>query len=320
DEFWLVLAGPRQPSGVASIEGRFQIQPAMFVRTLRDGRREPTSAGESYLALKMGLERLRAALQTVKDPPVEMEKILRRTEQLIFDLDFVLLGEDDNFVACCERRGRGLVLQATPIDASGILEDRLVSKIDTAILAYATLTSAGSFSFIRNRLGIAEADELVAESNFDYQRQTLLYLPARMPDPRNEHFSQAAASEIVKLLEASSGRAFMLCSSYAQMQTLRRMVENELTFPILMQGEGSRGGMLEKFRSTPNGVLFATSSFWQGVDVRGEALSCVIIDKLPFAVPSDPIVAARQRSIDKRGGSSFSEYSVPSAIIALRQG
>jgi ATP-dependent DNA helicase DinG len=320
DQFWLVLMGPRQLSGAGPMEGRFQIQPAMFVRRLRDGTREPTSAGESYLGLKTAMERLRAALQTVKDAPAEMEQILRRIEQLVFDLEFVLLGEDENFVACCERRGRGVLLQATPIDASGILEDRLFSKIDTAVLTSATLTSAGSFSFIRERLGIAEADELVAESNFDYARQTLLYLPPRMPDPRSEHFSEAAASEIIGLLEASRGRAFVLSTSYAQMQTLRRLVEDELTFPILMQGEGSRGGLLEKFRSTPHAVLFATSSFWQGVDVRGEALSCVIIDKLPFAVPSDPIVAARQRSIDRRGGSSFSEYSVPSAIIALRQG
>ena len=130
----------------------------------------------------------------------------------------------------------------------------------------------------------------------------------------------SAAAEIVKLLNASQGRAFVLSTSYSGMQNLRQLVEPEIDFPILMQGEGARSGLLEKFRATPNAVLFATSSFWQGVDVRGEALSCVIIDKLPFAVPSDPVVAARQRFIDNQGGSSFTEYSVPSAIIALKQG
>ena len=184
----------------------------------------------------------------------------------------------------------------------------------------ATLTSAGGFKFIRERLGVGEAAELVAESNFDYETQALLYLPLSMPEPRSSSFAEAAADEIVRLLRASEGRAFVLSTSYSQMQLLRELVEPEVDFPILMQGESSRSGLLEKFRTTSNSVLFATSSFWQGVDVRGEALSCVIIDKLPFAVPSDPVVAARQRFIDNNGGSSFNEYSVPSAIIALKQG
>jgi ATP-dependent DNA helicase DinG len=141
-----------------------------------------------------------------------------------------------------------------------------------------------------------------------------------MPDPRNAGFTEAAAEQIIRLLNASQGRAFVLSTSYTQMKRLRELCETEVDFPILMQGEGSRSGLLEKFRTTPNAVLFATSSFWQGVDVRGEALSCVIIDKLPFAVPSDPVVAARQRFIDNSGGSSFTEYSVPAAIIALKQG
>ena len=188
------------------------------------------------------------------------------------------------------------------------------------LLASATLTSANSFSFIRQRLGIDDADELIADSNYDYLTQSLLYLPPKMPDPREAAFTDAAVEEIVKLLNASRGRAFVLCTSNAQMKSLREKVEYRIDFPVLMQGEGSRSGILDRFRSTPNAVLFATSSFWQGVDVRGEALSCVIIDKLPFAVPSDPVVAARQRYIDNRGGSSFADYSVPAAIIALKQG
>jgi len=322
DQFWLSFTGQDPRSSITTMggEGRFVLRPQMFVRKRRDGQPEATAAGERYLSLKTAVERLLGALQVVKDPPPEMEAILRRTDQLLFDLEFILLGDDESFVYWCERRGRGVFLQATPIDASGILQDRLFGKVETAVLTSATLTSADSFNFIKARLGLEEAAELVAESNFDYEQQAILYLPPRMPDPRDAAFTDAAAEEIIQLLKASEGRAFVLSTSYSQMQALRQLVEHEIDFPVLMQGEGSRTGLLDKFRTTPNAVLFATSSFWQGVDVRGEALSCVIIDKLPFAVPSDPVVAARQRYIDHNGGSSFTEYSVPSAIITLKQG
>lgn len=322
ENFWLLFSGNDPRSSVISFEGegRFVIRPQMFARKKRDGELEATPAGERYLALKTALERLLATLNTVKDPPPELEAILRRIEQLRFDLEFILLNEDDLFVKWCERRGRGTFLQATPIDASGILNDRLFSQVESVVMTSATLTSANSFNFIRQRLGIDQAAELMAESNYDYEKQALLYLPPKMPDPRDASFTKAAAEEIIKILDASQGRAFVLCTSYAQMKTLRELVEPRIDFPVLMQGEGARSGLLDRFRTTPNAVLFATASFWQGVDVRGEQLSCVIIDKLPFAVPSDPVVAARQRYIDSNRGNSFSEYSVPAAVIALKQG
>jgi ATP-dependent DNA helicase DinG len=322
ENFWLLFSGNDPRSSIISFdgEGRFVIRPQMFARKKRDGELEATPAGERYLALKTALERLLGALNVVKDPPPEMEAILRRIEQLRFDLEFILLNEDDLFVKWCERRGRGTFLQATPIDASGILNDRLFSQIESVVMTSATLTSANSFNFIRQRLGIEEAAELMAESNYDYENQALLYLPPKMPDPRDAGFTRAAAEEIIKILNASDGRAFVLCTSYGQMKALRELVEPRVDFPVLMQGESSRSGLLDRFRTTPNAVLFATASFWQGVDVRGEQLSCVIIDKLPFAVPSDPVVAARQRYIDSNSGNSFSEYSVPAAVIALKQG
>ncbi len=322
ENFWLVFIGDSPISSIASLDGggRFVLHPQMFKRSNRDGTVAATPAGDRYVDLKTALTRLLSALQVVKDAPPEMEAILRRIEQLRFDLDFIVQGEEERFVYWCERRGRGIYLQATPIDASGILNDRLFSKIETVVMTSATLTSAGSFDFIKARLGVSEAAELIAESNYDFQKQALLYLPPKMPDPRDAPFAKAAAEEIIKILKASRGRAFVLCTSNSQMQVLRELVEARIDFPVLMQGEGSRSGVLERFRTTPHAVLFATASFWQGVDVRGEALSCVIIDKLPFAVPSDPVVAARQRYIDRSGGNSFSEYSVPSAIITLKQG
>ncbi|HKX26647.1 MAG TPA: ATP-dependent DNA helicase [Blastocatellia bacterium] len=322
DQFWMNFTGGDSRSSITTLsgEGRFVLRREMFMREKRDGTVDALPAGERYVNLKTALTRLIGALQVVKDAPPEMEAILRRVEQVRFDLDFVVLGAEPTFVYWAERRGRGVYLQATPIDASGILNDRLFSSLETVVLTSATLTSGGSFDFIRARLGIGEAAELVAESNYDYEQQALLYLPPKMPDPRDGSFAEAAAAEIVKVLKASRGRAFVLCTSNSQMQVLRVLVEDEIDFPVLMQGEGSRSGILERFRETPHAVLFATASFWQGVDVRGDALSCVIIDKLPFAVPSDPVVAARQRYIDNSGGNSFGQYSVPSAIITLKQG
>ena len=141
-----------------------------------------------------------------------------------------------------------------------------------------------------------------------------------MPDPRSPEFTQLAAGEIVKILQVTDGRAFVLATSNASMNALYELVSSRVNFPCFIQGSMSKAGLLDKFRQTPNAVLFATSSFWQGVDVRGEQLSCVIIDKLPFAVPSDPIVAARTRFIDDNGGKSFFDYSVPQAVITLKQG
>lgn len=322
DNFWVSFSGvdPRASVMTFDGEGRFVLRPDLFVRKRRDGEFETTAAGERYTNLKTALQRLKGALQVVKGAPPEMEATLRRVEQILFDLEFIVGADDELFVYWAERRGRGVFLQATPIDASGILNDRLFSNVETVVLTSATLTSAGSFDFIRSRLGVERAEELIAGSNYDYREQSLLYLPPKMPDPRDAGFQHAAAGEIVNILNASRGRAFVLCTSYSQMEALREMVEFKIDFPILMQGEGSRSGILDKFRSTPNAVLFATSSFWQGVDVRGEALSCVIIDKLPFAVPSDPVIGARQRYIDNHGGNSFNSYSVPAAIINLKQG
>ena len=322
DNFWLSFSGSDGTSSVTTLrgDGRFVIRPEMFLRKNRDGEAEVTSAGQRYVDLKAAIKRLLGALQVIKDAPPETEAIVRRVEQLRFDLDFIIEGGEETFVYWCERRNRGTFLQATPIDASGILGDRLFSQVESVVLTSATLTSSGSFNFIKSRLGVSEASELIAESNYDYEQQALLYLPPVMPDPRDAGYAAAAAKEIVQILNASRGRAFVLCTSNIQMQSLRNQVEHQIDFPVLMQGEGSRSGILERFRETAHSVLFATASFWQGVDVRGEALSCVIIDKLPFAVPSDPVVSARQRYIDNTGGNSFSDYSVPSAVISLKQG
>jgi len=276
--------------------------------------------GAPYQALDNALNRLETMLDALKDAPADAENIIRRTRQLRFDLNFIIKGDDQSFVYWLERRGRGVFLRGSPIDVSGLLQDKLFEKVPTVILTSATLSSAGNFRFIRERLGLDEAEEMIAESIFDFENQAVLYLPPQMPDPRSPQWARAAADEVIRIVNATEGRAFVLSTSFAGMNQLYERVAPQIDYPSFLQGSTSKSALLKKFRSTPNAVLFATASFWQGVDVRGEQLSCVIIDKLPFAVPSDPIVAARQRHIEEQGGSSFYEYSVPQAIISLKQG
>jgi len=277
-------------------------------------------AGAPHNALDNALYRLETTLAILKDPPPDAENILRRVRELRFSLNFLIKADDKQFVYWIERRGRGVFLRASPIDVSGLLQDRLFAKVPTVILTSATLSSAGNFNFIRERLGLEEAEEMIAESIFDFENQAVLYLPPSMPDPRSPQWARAAADEVIKVVNATEGRAFVLSTSNAGMNDLYERVASQIDYPCFVQGSTSKGALLRKFRETANAVLFATASFWQGVDVRGEQLSCVIIDKLPFAVPTDPVVAARQRHIEEMGGSSFYEYSVPQAVISLKQG
>jgi ATP-dependent DNA helicase DinG len=215
---------------------------------------------------------------------------------------------------------RTTFVQATPIDVSELLHDLVFETIPTVVLTSATLTVQGGFEHMRKRLGLTEARELVVPSHFKYGEQALLYLPPEMPDPRDPEFPAAAAERIRRILDITKGRAFCLFTSYNQMRDLYERLLPVLDWPILLHGTAPRKALLEEFRNTPNAVLFGTSSFWQGVDVQGEALSCVIIDRLPFAVPNDPIVQARMKAIEEAGGKPFFEYQVPEAVLTLKQG
>jgi ATP-dependent DNA helicase DinG len=211
-------------------------------------------------------------------------------------------------------------LRASPVDVSRIIQDALFDDKRATVLTSATLAVDGSFEYVRGRLGIAEADELRVPSEFDFSRQAILYLPKRMPPPRAANFAEAAAREVLEILKRTSGRAFVLFTSYSVLRIVQQFVEMTLPYPVLVQGKAPRSILIDEFRRTPNAVLLATSSFWQGVDVVGDALSCVIIDKLPFASPSDPVTAARIEAISARGGDAFAEYQVPLAILTLQQG
>jgi ATP-dependent DNA helicase DinG len=310
--------------------------------------------GDGYIGASNALQRLEGELERLREVE-EAAGLRKRAADIRNHLKFLLESTDPNTVFWIERRATGGLrsaarnagaprlasetwdrpatapqafsthLQATPIDVSTLMAETLFAHYPSVILTSATLTVAGtdgkpSFDHLKKRLGVPFPKELVVASHFDYARQALLYLPPYMPAPRDPQFVPQATEKIRRVLEITRGRAFCLFTSYAQMRELHDRLLTQLPFPLLLQGTAPRHVLLEQFRATPNAVLFGTSSFWQGIDVQGEQLSCVIVDKLPFAVPSDPIMKARTDAIAAAGGNAFNDLQVPQAVIALKQG
>ena len=294
-------------------EGRYPFGPAERGAFLDQNR-------EAYDELAAALKRLETELAALTPKPEEVIQLARRAAETRRELAFLIESEEKSYVYWYERRGRGVFLAATPIDVSEILREKLFERFDTVVLTSATLAVEGRFDYLKQRLGVLPACESVLPQEFDYRKQAILYVPRSLPDVRHPAFPENAAEEIRRLLEISDGRAFCLCTSNAQMRDLYERISGRVSFPLLLQGTAPRTVLLDRFRTTPHAVLFATASFWQGVDVPGAQLSCVIVDRLPFAVPSDPIVAARVRALQEDGRNAFAEYQVPEAVLALKQG
>jgi ATP-dependent DNA helicase DinG len=280
----------------------------------------PPRLAEDAGTLLSRLEGLRTAILALPDRPEPLTALAGRALGLKEETAFVLSAQDQGHVHFVETRGRGVFLRATPIDVSGRLQELLFERVRAAVLTSATLAVDTGFTYLKARLGLPDAEELMLPSPFDYPGQALLYVPRGMPEPQSASFVSRAAQEIERLLRLSRGRAFVLFTSYANMNAVAQEIAGRLPYPILMQGEAPKAALLETFRMTPGAVLLATASFWQGVDVAGEQLSCVIVDKLPFASPGDPVVQARIDRLRSQGGNPFAEYQVPVAVLMLKQG
>ena len=284
------------------------------------------------LALSGSLEGLEATLALMQQPPSAepgavadadetVATLQRRAGELRNDLRFLMRADDPDYVFYVESRGKGgFFLRASPIDVSRIVRESLFDRYRTVVLTSATLAVDGSFGYVKGRLGLRDADEIRVPSEFDFRTQALLYLPRQMPPPKSPSFVEAVAREAIALVKHSQGRAFVLFTSYKVMHAVRPFIEMAIPYPVLVQGSAPRSALIDEFRSAGNAVLLATSSFWQGVDVVGDALSCVVIDKLPFASPGDPVTSARIDAITAQGGDAFADYQVPLAILALQQG
>lgn len=312
-------------SGCADVRHRcdlfFDLFPRSEGRTGFGNRREFLEHNQgAYSSLLHAILRLETGLCQIPNRSEEISNLARRAKELRETFETVLEGKERNRVYWWERRGRGVFVEAAPIDVSSILRERVFDAVETVILTSATLAVGGNFEYVKSRLGIQNARERIFPSHFDFKQQAIFYTPASLPDPRDPAFASGAADEVTNLLKVTRGRAFVLFTSYAQMRDVFQRVRDRLRYPLMIQGSAPPAALLNKFRATAHAVLFATSSFWQGVDVQGQQLSAVIIDRLPFSVPSDPVVEARITRIREDGGNPFGEYQVPEAVIALKQG
>jgi ATP-dependent DNA helicase DinG len=283
---------------------------------------------KSAHALDVALEELEAALgaangSELEDNGNEAGALKRRARAIRDDLALLVDGAqkyDRRHVFWAETRGRTVLLHASPVDISAIFRERLLGEVETAVFTSATLTAGGSFEFVRARLGLESAMEERLASPFDFARQALLYVPKDLPEPADAAFVDAAAARMLELVQITDGRAFLLFTSHRMMQKVYALLAPKLKQPVLLQGDKPKHLLVEEFKRRVGSVLFATASFWEGVDVVGEALSLVVIDKLPFSPPDDPLVAARAGLLEDEGQDPFVHYHVPRAALALAQG
>ena len=266
------------------------------------------------------ITKVRSELSGIPKPDEATVALSRRSGEIELDLLSILAASDPEAVSWCEQRERSVALRSSPIHVAPFLQASLFERKHAVVMTSATLAVDDSFEYMASRLGVATDRCTTLASPFDYREQALLYIPRHLPPPREKAFMEEAIAEIRSLLDVSRGRAFVLFTSFQNLRATKRDFEGNLPYPLLVHGDAPRGELLDRFRETPGAVLLGTSSFWEGVDVMGEQLSCVIVDKLPFAVPGDPLVSARIDLVASTGGNGFADYQVPMAILSLKQG
>ena len=315
----LAQASDRLFSGLPTVEGRHSLSEYRCARTHRTVDYRQELAGDAT-RLRDVLRILYHDLELRRFAGDDTEPLIRRIDRCCEVLEELFSLESPELVYWFEKSPRGAFLHLTPIDVAPLLRERLFQRSDTTILTSATLTTEGNFEYIRERLGIPEPEEIIGPGEFDYESQAVLYLPRGIPEPgTSDHFLHLLR-HIRGILQLTDGHAFLLFTSTQQMRRVHGALAASNDYPLLCQGMKPKSRILEEFRSTPRGVLCATSSFWQGVDVQGEALRAVVIDKLPFHVPTEPMVSARSERIRGQGRNPFLAYTVPAAVITLRQG
>lgn len=280
---------------------------------------------EAFQRMLETLAALTAVLETQAGRDPLLEKCWQRGEALLALLQAWLKGNHANLVRWVEVFSQSVQLHATPLSVADGFGKQLNAQPRAWIFTSATLAVKSDFSHYQSEMGLLAAQTRHWQSPFDYGQQALLYVPTGMPEPNSSAYAAAVAAVSLPVLQASRGRAFVLCTSLKAMREVHALLKNAfeelgLNYPLLMQGESNRTELLDRFRSHGNAVLVGSQSFWEGVDVRGEALSCVIIDKLPFAPPDDPVLAARIDKMNAEGKNAFMEYQLPYAVITLKQG
>lgn len=281
----------------------------------------PGEARERIDAIGTRLGALADALEVVSVRGPALEAVSARARELVHRLGRIGSEPPESGSArWVEARTRGFAAHLAPLDTAPILAERVAEADRAWILTSATLSVAGSLDHFAARVGMADASLHLFDGSFDYRRQTCCYLPSGMPEPSRPGYADAVAEVAVSVLAASRGRAFLLFTSHRALLAAREALDGRVPWPLFTQGERPRGELLDRFVETPDSVLLGTHSFWEGVDIRGDALSLVLIDKLPFAPPNDPLIAARADAVRRDGGDPFTSIQLPAAVIGLKQG
>ena len=271
-------------------------------------------------SVKEQLQRLTEQLKLASVKTKALESCYKRAEEITGQLDLILDDRSGKWIRWYEIHRKTFTLSLTPLDIAAEFNGFMQQHKAAWIFTSATLSIANSFDYFANNLGLTKANRVSWDSPFDYPNQSLFYHPRGLPQPNDPNFIPTIIDFAVPVLQASQGRAFFLFTSHRALNQAAELLEKKIKYPLFIQGSRPKALLLEQFKATDNAVLLGTSSFWEGVDVRGEALSCVIIDKLPFSSPGDPVLKARLDAMSQQGKNPFFEYQLPTAVIALRQG
>jgi len=279
-----------------------------------------TEITKAFAALMDHNHDLHTALNTFSDRGKSLDNCYKRVSNILNMLDSYNESGGVNYIQWLEIRGAGFLLHQTPLDIAETFQSHMREYDCQSVYTSATLTVNNNFKHFAGQLGLNEVKSRSWESPFNFKKQALLYLPNGMPDPREQSYTEQVVERALPVLTLTQGHAFILFTSHRALKIAAELIKEKIDYPVLVQGDSPRTELLETFRQTKHAVLLGTSSFWEGVDVKGQALSCVIIDKLPFSSPGDPVLQARMKMMEEQGRKPFIEYQLPEAVIILKQG